>query len=69
MQVSFLDPVQWFLLCEKTLETSEVKKFAQAIEDDFYFEMFLEVPTTDQFLYFFIVSLLMIIHDPMTPDP
>ena len=44
-QVSFLDPVQWFLLCEKTLETSEVKKFAQAIEDDFYFEMFLEVST------------------------
>mmetsp|Transcript_41743 Transcript_41743/g.94262 ORF Transcript_41743/g.94262 Transcript_41743/m.94262 type:complete len:597 (-) Transcript_41743:525-2315(-) len=41
-QISFLDNVQWFLLCEKTLPPSEVKMFADAIEDDYYFEMFIE---------------------------
>lgn len=41
-QVSFLDNVQWFLLCEKTLDQSDVKSFADAIEDDYYFEMFVE---------------------------
>lgn len=42
MQISFLDNVQWFSLCEKTLTPSEVKRFADAIEDDYYFEMFIE---------------------------
>jgi hypothetical protein len=41
-QVSFLDKVEWFLLCEKTLQPEEVKAFVDAIEDDYYFEMFLE---------------------------
>lgn len=42
LQISFLDNVQWFLLCEKTLQPSEVRMFADAIEDDYYFEMFIE---------------------------
>jgi len=41
-QISFLDNVQWFLLCEKSLPPSEVRMFADAIEDDYYFEMFIE---------------------------
>mmetsp|Transcript_14978 Transcript_14978/g.19436 ORF Transcript_14978/g.19436 Transcript_14978/m.19436 type:complete len:158 (+) Transcript_14978:54-527(+) len=41
-QVSFLDNVQWFLLCEKTLPSEDVRMFANAIEDDYYFEMFIE---------------------------
>jgi len=41
-QISFLDNVQWFLLCEKTLNPEELTMFSDAIEDDYYFEMFIE---------------------------
>ena len=34
--------MQWFLLCEKTLNPEELNMFSDAIEDDYYFEMFIE---------------------------
>jgi len=40
--ITFLDNVPWRLLCEKSLTEAELKRFIMAIEDDYYFEMFLD---------------------------
>mmetsp|Transcript_41052 Transcript_41052/g.52920 ORF Transcript_41052/g.52920 Transcript_41052/m.52920 type:complete len:598 (+) Transcript_41052:145-1938(+) len=41
-EITFLDNVPWRLLCEKELSTSELRAFADAIDNQFYFEMFVD---------------------------
>lgn len=41
-EVNFKTPVAWRELCTKTFSPSQLKRFAQAVEDDYYFEMFVE---------------------------
>jgi len=41
-EVTFLDNVPWRLLCEQSFSQSELQMFTKAIENDYYFEMFIE---------------------------
>lgn len=41
-ELTFLDPVPWRSLCEEFLEASDVKEFKNAIESDYFFEMFID---------------------------
>jgi Endomembrane protein 70 len=41
-QITFLDVIEWRLLCTKTLETQELKSFKDAIVNSYFFEMFIE---------------------------
>jgi len=41
-ELTFLDNVPWRLLCEKELSASELKAFSDAIDEEFYFEMFID---------------------------
>jgi hypothetical protein len=41
-EVTFLDNVPWRLLCEQSFSRSELQMFTKAIENDYYFEMFVE---------------------------
>ena len=40
--VRFRVPVKWRELCKKTLDRDDIDKFAKAIEEEYYFEMFLD---------------------------
>jgi hypothetical protein len=41
-QITFLDVVDWRLLCTKTYNTAELQKFKKAISNYYFFEMFVE---------------------------
>jgi Endomembrane protein 70 len=41
-EVSFGDNVEWRLLCNKELAPVELRKFKDAIHNDYFFEMFVE---------------------------
>ncbi|KAJ8599045.1 hypothetical protein CTAYLR_009812 [Chrysophaeum taylorii] len=41
-EITFLDNVPWRLLCEQAFSRKELKMFTKAIENDYYFEMFIE---------------------------
>lgn len=41
-EITFLDSVEWRLLCKTTLGPVELKKFKDAIHSDYFFEMFVE---------------------------
>lgn len=41
-EVTFLDNVPWRLLCEQSFSRAELQMFTKAIENDYYFEMFIE---------------------------
>jgi len=41
-EVTFLDNVPWRLLCEQSFSRSELQMFTNAVENDYYFEMFIE---------------------------
>jgi hypothetical protein len=41
-EVTFLDNVPWRLLCEQSFSRHELQTFTKAIENDYYFEMFIE---------------------------
>jgi len=41
-EVSFMDEIEWRLLCKTTLGTKELTKFKEAIHNNYFFEMFLE---------------------------
>ena len=40
-EVTFLDQVPWRLLCDQVFSHEELKVFTKAIENDYYFEMFI----------------------------
>lgn len=40
--ITFLDPVSWRSLCEVSLGPKDLKEFKDAIEDDYFFELFLD---------------------------
>lgn len=41
-EISFLDDVEWRLLCKKTFELDDLQKFKDAIHNNYFFEMFVE---------------------------
>jgi len=41
-EVTFLDNVPWRLLCEQSFSRSELEMFTKAVENDYYFEMFIQ---------------------------
>lgn len=41
-EVTFLDSVDWRLLCKKELDESDLKKLKDAIHNNYFFEMFVE---------------------------
>jgi hypothetical protein len=41
-QISFLESVDWRLLCKTTLDKNQLEKFKEAIHNDYFFEMFVE---------------------------
>mmetsp|Transcript_27999 Transcript_27999/g.85882 ORF Transcript_27999/g.85882 Transcript_27999/m.85882 type:complete len:588 (+) Transcript_27999:41-1804(+) len=41
-EITFLDHAPWRLLCERVYSRSDLKSFTRAIENDYYFEMFIE---------------------------
>jgi len=41
-EVTFLDPVPWRSLCEDFLDASDIKQLKDAIEDDYFFEIFVD---------------------------
>lgn len=41
-EITFLDSVDWRLLCQTTLDKSELVKFKEAIHNNYFFEMFIE---------------------------
>jgi len=41
-EVTFMDSVDWRLLCKTTLSSSDLEKFKDAIHKDYFFEMFVE---------------------------
>lgn len=41
-EITFLDPVPWRLLCEDFLGAEDIKELKEAVEDDYFFEMFLD---------------------------
>jgi hypothetical protein len=40
--ITFMDSVDWRLLCKTTLHKKEIAKFKDAIHENFFFEMFVE---------------------------
>lgn len=40
--ITFLDTVEWRLLCQKTFKKEELTKFKEAIHNNYFFEMFVE---------------------------
>lgn len=40
--LTFLDPVPWRSLCEEYLDANDLKEFKDAVEGDYFFEMFLD---------------------------
>lgn len=40
--LTFLDPVPWRSLCEEYLEAKDIKELKTAIENDYFFEMFID---------------------------
>jgi len=40
--ISFLDPVDWRMLCKMDLSESDLTKFKEAIHNNYFFEMFVE---------------------------
>jgi hypothetical protein len=41
-EISFLDTVDWRLLCKTTLYKAQLEKFKDAIHNNYFFEMFIE---------------------------
>jgi transmembrane 9 superfamily protein 1 len=41
-EISFLDSVDWRLLCTSTLQKTQMEKFKEAIHNNYFFEMFVE---------------------------
>lgn len=41
-EISFMDSVEWRLLCQKTFDADDLRKFKEAIHDNYFFEMFVE---------------------------
>jgi len=41
-EITFLDSVDWRLLCQTTLDQPELEKFKDAIHNNYFFEMFVE---------------------------
>jgi hypothetical protein len=41
-EITFLDTVDWRLLCQKKLEPSDLIKFKEAIHNNYFFELFVE---------------------------
>jgi transmembrane 9 superfamily member 1 len=41
-EISFMDSVDWRLLCQTTLEKSDLQKLKDAIHNNYFFEMFIE---------------------------
>ena len=41
-EVTFMDPVPWRALCEDYLDASQIKSLKDAIEQDYFFEMFVD---------------------------
>mmetsp|Transcript_8308 Transcript_8308/g.14075 ORF Transcript_8308/g.14075 Transcript_8308/m.14075 type:complete len:595 (+) Transcript_8308:31-1815(+) len=41
-ELTFLDPVPWRALCEEFMDVDDLKELKSAIEDDYFFEMFLD---------------------------
>jgi len=41
-EITFLDTVDWRLLCQRTFGKEELQKFKDAIHDNYFFEMFVE---------------------------
>ena len=41
-QITFLDIIDWRLLCTKTYQTKDLQKFKNAISNYYFFEMFVE---------------------------
>lgn len=40
--VTFLDPVPWRTLCEEDMDVEDLKEFKDAVEDEYFFEMFAD---------------------------
>jgi len=40
--LTFMDPVPWRSLCEEYMDVEDLKEFKDAIEDDYFFEMFVD---------------------------
>jgi hypothetical protein len=41
-EITFLDNVEWRLLCQKKLEPADLAKFKDAIHNNYFFELFVE---------------------------
>jgi hypothetical protein len=41
-EVTFRDDVQWRVLCTRTLSVDDVKLFRKAVEEEYYFEMYMD---------------------------
>ena len=41
-EITFLDSVDWRLLCKTTLDKPQLEKFKDAIHNNYFFEMFVE---------------------------
>ena len=41
-EVTFNDSVEWRLLCKSSLGTADLEKFKMAIQNNYFFEMFVE---------------------------
>ena len=41
-EITFMDSVDWRLLCKTTLETKELEKLKHSIQNNYFFEMFVE---------------------------
>ena len=41
-EITFMDPVPWRSLCEDYLSAADVMEFKNAIDEDFFFEMFID---------------------------
>lgn len=41
-EITFEDSVDWRLLCKATFETADLEKFKKAIQNNYFFEMFVE---------------------------
>lgn len=41
-EITFLDTVEWRLLCQQKLEPADLEKFKDAIHNNYFFEMFVE---------------------------
>jgi hypothetical protein len=53
-QITFLDIIDWRLLCTKTLTSLELSAFKKAITNFYFFEMFVEdIPMWVRHLYIY----------------